>query len=236
MFQSQFYSWDSFTDLDKLSNHNQYYWLPSGPPAVTVSSDAVVYNSQEFVVTDQANGYLITLKNSVGGTVNPVLTLLRGGVYTFAVNQSSQFWIQTEPGTSGVEKLHPNITTREVYGVSNNGAQNGFVTFAVPGKDAQNQYQFSSSISVDLVSTRPFDQINDMPLYSYTDPETGIFYQGVDNIDGVTSIEGLTVLFYTGTSDNSDNFYTVELLGNPSNPIVRLNLADTIPNNTNIWR
>ena len=27
LFESQFYSWDSFTNLDKLINYNQYYWL-----------------------------------------------------------------------------------------------------------------------------------------------------------------------------------------------------------------
>ena len=28
LFNSQFYSWDSFADLDKLINFNEYYWLP----------------------------------------------------------------------------------------------------------------------------------------------------------------------------------------------------------------
>ena len=27
LFTSQFYSWDSFTDLDKIINFNQYYWI-----------------------------------------------------------------------------------------------------------------------------------------------------------------------------------------------------------------
>ena len=38
LFTSQFYSWDSFTDLDKIINFNEYYWLPTGAPAVTVAS------------------------------------------------------------------------------------------------------------------------------------------------------------------------------------------------------
>ena len=27
LFKSEFYSWDSFTDLDKLINYNEYYWF-----------------------------------------------------------------------------------------------------------------------------------------------------------------------------------------------------------------
>ena len=31
LFESDIYSWDSFTNLDKLVNYYQYYWLPRGP-------------------------------------------------------------------------------------------------------------------------------------------------------------------------------------------------------------
>jgi len=30
LFNSQIYSWDSFTNLDKLVNYYEYYWLPIG--------------------------------------------------------------------------------------------------------------------------------------------------------------------------------------------------------------
>ena len=58
LFTSEFYSWDSFTDLDKIINFNQYYWLPEGPDRVVISSD-IVYNAVNFTVTDEANDYLI---------------------------------------------------------------------------------------------------------------------------------------------------------------------------------
>ena len=80
LFNSQFYSWDSFTNLDPLINFNQYYWLPEGPPAVTVSA-ATVYSAEDYVVTDQPIGYEITALGSESGSINPTLTLLRGGVY-----------------------------------------------------------------------------------------------------------------------------------------------------------
>ena len=48
LFKSEFYSWDSFTDLDKLINFNQYYWIPEGPPAVTVAS-ATVFSESDYI-------------------------------------------------------------------------------------------------------------------------------------------------------------------------------------------
>jgi hypothetical protein len=112
LFESQFYSWDSFTNLDKLINYNQYYWLPFGPPAVAVGS-ATVFSAQDYIVTDLSNGYNISELGSGAGAVNPTLTLLRGGVYNFSVNQNSQFWIQGEPGVTGYSPAQPNLYTRE---------------------------------------------------------------------------------------------------------------------------
>ena len=184
LFTSQFYSWDSFTDLDKLINFNEYYWLPEGPPAVTVAATNV-YSSESYLVTDLPNGYQFSIEGQSGSSINPSLTLLRGGTYTFTVSQASQFWIQTFPGTSGFEPApHTNITTREVYGVTNNGADAGIVTFTVPAADAQAQFLKPGNLTVDLVSTTPFQSINGQLLSSF------------GNIDGVTSLDGLTVMFY----------------------------------------
>ena len=192
LFKSQFYSWDSFADLDKLINFNEYYWLPLGPPAVTVSA-STVYSNQQYVITDLPNGYQVSIQNQVGSSINPTLTLLRGGTYTFTVNQASQFWIQTLPGTSGYEPPpNQNIYTRNVYGVTNNGAEQGTVTFNVPAADAQNEYIIPGNLVVDLVSTTPFQSINGQLLSSF------------ENIDGVTSLEGLTVMFY-GTGIDPGN-------------------------------
>ena len=183
LFQSQFYSWDSFCNLDTLINYNQYYWLPDGPPAVTVAA-ATVYQNESYIVTDLPNSYQITYAGSAAGSNNPSLTLLRGGTYTFTVNQPTQFWIQGEPGVSGYSATQHNQPVRNVYGVSNNGATSGIVTFTVPAKDAQSQYDFPSSTTVDIVSTTPFDQIN------------GQLLSTVNNIDGVTGLNGLVVMFY----------------------------------------
>ena len=189
LFNSQFYSWDSFTNLDKIINFNQYYWLPNGPPSVTVAA-ATVYSSVDYIVTDLANTYNIKASTSSSGTSNPTLSLLRGGTYSFIVNQDTQFWIQGQPGISGYNPSQPNQYTRNVFGVSNNGATNGAVSFTVPNKDAEAQYVFTVNNTIDVVSTIPFENIN------------GQLLSTVGNIDGITSLNGLRVMFYnTGLSD-----------------------------------
>ena len=261
LFNSQFYSWDSFTDLDKIINFNQYYWLPEGAPSVTVTN-SVVYNSTEYVVTNLANEYLISSPSNPQGDINPTLTLLRGGTYSFTVSQPNQFWIQGSPGVTGYSPTQPNVQTRDVLGVSNNGATAGIVTFTVPQKDAFAEYNFPSGGNVGVVSTLPFDQVNGVRLSQLP---TGI--------DGVTSLEGLTVLFYnTGVVDEmgftskfydttlfdespsvsyvppgtsadfnnfeggyyspvNSNFYTISYTGEASDPILYLTPTSPIPTN-----
>jgi len=194
LFQSQFYSWDSFSNLDKLINFNQYYWLPVGPAPVVVSTETV-FNSNDYIVSDVENGYIVnTILGTGSSTVNPTLTLLRGGTYTFSVNQNSGFWIQGAPGVTGYSSTQPNLQTRDVLGVNNNGATQGVVTFTVPFKDAQSRYDLPGNISTGVVSSIPFSKIN------------GAKVKGFAGIDGVTSLENLSVLFYN-TGPIEDNGY-----------------------------
>ena len=209
LFTSQFYSWDSFTNLDKIINFNQYYWIPEGPEAVTVSTETV-YNATDYIVTSTPNGYLVTADGASQGSINPSITLLRGGTYRFSVNQDSQFWIQGMPGVTGYDPNQPNVQTREVLGVDNNGAEVGVVTFTVPFKNAQDEYNFPGNNRVDVVSTLPFNDVNGVLVSSLT-----------NGIDGITSLEGLTVMFYnTGSSSIIEagsfvvgNTYKIDTIG-----------------------
>lgn len=222
LFESQFYSWDSFTNLDKIINYNQYYWLQSGPPAVEVSSQTV-FNTETFTVTDNVSYYTITTPTSTGN--NPTLTLLRGGTYEFVVNQDSPFYIQGIPGISGINTVPPYIDTRDVLGVNNNGISVGTITFTVPQKDAQDEYNLPGNNTVDLICTIPFSDINGQTLST------------INNIDGITSLEGLTVLFYNTGEYNetvNSNFYRIVYSGSPSNPTVNFVADSLIPINEKI--
>lgn len=99
------------------------------------------------------------------------------------------FWIQTDPGVSGRIPSTPNISSRDVFGVTNNGEDLGTVIFNVPTKTAQSFFYnlpvFSQN--VDLLTTLRFNQINNQPLDSFVSTHGGI--------DGITSLNGRTVIF-----------------------------------------
>jgi hypothetical protein len=220
LWNSQFYSWDSFTDLDKIINFHQYYWIPTGPAAVTVTAETI-YSTANFNVTDLPIGYSIAIDGQGSGATNPALTLLRGGVYTFTVDQETRFWIQGAPGVTGYDPQQPNIQTRDVYGVYDNGAIQGVVTFTVPQKTDQDMYNFPGNNQVGVVCTVPFDQID------------GKHLSEIGNIDGVTALDGLTVMFYD--TDALDQFYTISYSGSPSDPVISLSPAGDIPTTENIY-
>ena len=189
LFENQFYSWDSFIDLDKIVNYSQYYWIPNGPDSVTVSTDTVFLNQKYFVIKS-VDGF--QFRDLIGN--NPTLTLLRGGTYEFEIDQRSGFWIQGEPGVTG-QGLQPNINTRDVLGVVNNGINQGTVTFTVPSKTAQQQYDFPGNNLVDLLSTLSFDEIN------------GQTVESIGNIDGVTQFNNKTLMFYNNGDLSSQIYY-----------------------------
>ena len=184
LFESEFYSWDPFVNLDPIINFNQYYWAPEGLPVVNIAT-AGVYNAVDYIVTDTDIAYSIRQSDSSVSELNPTLILLRGGTYRFTAPQG--FWIQGEPGVNGTAIAQPNFSVRlgEENGVTNNGAEQGsVVTFTVPAADAQDEFIFPGNKLVDVVSNKPFSEIN------------GKLLSEVGSIDGVTSLEGLTVMFY----------------------------------------
>jgi len=105
------------------------------------------------------------------------------------------FWIQSDPGVNGRVIATPNISSRDVLGVSNNGEDLGTVTFDVPLATAQNFYYNMPSIgTVDLVTNLQFDQINNQFLEPF-------FAANRNGIDGITNLENRTIAFITQDSN-----------------------------------
>jgi hypothetical protein len=98
------------------------------------------------------------------------------------------FWIQTSPGIDGVIPTTPNVSSREVYGVTNNGEDLGIITFNVPQKTAQQFYYDLVDVGpIDLLTTLQFDQINNQPLQQFIATYGGI--------DGITYLSTRTLVF-----------------------------------------
>jgi hypothetical protein len=162
LYTSDYYTWDPFVDFDKFVNYAQYYWLPTGPLAVSVQGVAEPLTAN-YTVT-KANGSY-TFSNEVD--TNPTLTLMRGGSYTFQIAQNSTETINyrvTNNSTSWNIDFEPNPTITLVRGntyafnlvqtvplafyiktelslgttnlwsegVFNNGASTNLITFTVP--------------------------------------------------------------------------------------------------------
>jgi len=105
------------------------------------------------------------------------------------------FWIQTDPGVNGRIPTTPNISSRDVLGVTNNGEDLGTVTFDVPAATAQDRYFNMPNIGqVDLVTTLQFDQINNKFVSTFLE-------NNPNGIDGITNLQNRTVAFITQDSN-----------------------------------
>lgn len=165
LFDNEYYSYDPQIDLDKFVNYAQYYWLPTGPDPVLISA-ATVPLTQTFEVTYD----LITQRYKFSGfndIPNPLITLARGGTYTFIINEpGNKFYIQSSPSLLGVDPNAPNLDTRTVLGVSNNGQDVGSVTFQVPPISAQVQWTNLPIVeSVDYATNLSYQSLQGCLVY-----------------------------------------------------------------------
>jgi len=159
LFENEYYTYNPRIDLDKFVNFSQYYWLDNGPDPVVVSAVGVPLNYSFDVTYNATSGtYEFT---GYGKTPNPTITLARGGVYDFVINEpGNEFYIQSKPGVNGVDPAMPNLDIKQVLGVSNNGQSSGIVRFTVPSSTAQSRWTSMPVVDdVDYATNLSFDQI-----------------------------------------------------------------------------
>ena len=117
LFNQQSHSWAPPIDIDPIVNYREYYWLPEGPSVVSADVSSPGSISTIKVKNNAAGAY-----NFDGYTGdNPTLTLYRGNTYKFEVDALGHpFYIKTSASTG---------TGNQASGVTNNGAQNGTVSW-----------------------------------------------------------------------------------------------------------
>ena len=198
LFSSEYYTYDPKIDLDKFINFGQYYWLPDGPNTVEVTQGTASTDLTYYVYPDNsANVYNFSEYQTVS---NPDIVLVRGGTYTFQVNQNGKpFWIQTDPGLSGRQIDNNNLSSREILGVSNNGANVGAITFTVPSADAQDVYVNANVVqNVTFVTTLKYSQIDQQLLSNVS------ALGGLDGVTASTLIDGKSLIFGVYYTDSAD--------------------------------
>jgi len=118
------------------------------------------------------------------------------------------FWIQTSPGVNGLSPTYPNISDRDVYGVTNNGEDLGVVSFNVPQRTAQQFYYDLTDVGpIDLLTALKFDQINNQPLNEFINTYGGI--------DGITYLDARTLVFTNPIADDTDGGWLITSFYDP---------------------
>ena len=196
LFANEYYTYDGLVDFDKFVNFSQYYWLPNGPDSVSVSNTDVPLSGTFTITTNTSlTGATIVGKND---TLNPTITLVRGGSYTLKSANINNLYIQSEPGVSGFKTIQSNVSSREVLGVYNNGTSS--VIINVPEKTAQDQYVLMTrTAEVDLATTLSYTDINGKRFEDVAETFGGI--------DSQRNLPGKLIIFLHDGSD-FDNSWT----------------------------
>lgn len=215
LFSQEYYSFDPKISYDKLINFSQYYWLPDGPDPVEVSTNGLDLQITYEVTRDPANGRYIFKNN---GVVDNSITLARGGVYEFIVDQPGfQFWIQSEIGTSGKLSATPTISSRDVLGVENNGTDQGTIIFRVPPTNAQDRF-------INMPTVYNADYAVPVPYSALANKTLSQFLSAYPQFAGITGqLNGKTTIFIVTSAWNN--------LGETAwtNPDVKDNDGNIIP-------
>ena len=159
LFANEYYTFNGLFDQDKFVNYQQYFWLPDGPTPVHIRSE-FVESQKTFTFTSDNNNDCLRVDDK--SDENPEIVLSRGGYYKFVINQPGQkIYIQTEPGTLGFKTSLPNHSTREIYGVDNNGVDSGILELKIPLEDSQDVYlKMPYGPMVDYAIDATFSDIN----------------------------------------------------------------------------
>lgn len=188
LFENEYYSYDPGISYDKLINFSHYYWLPNGPDAVEVNTGFGPL--EETFTVDRRETAGIYEYKTANGQLKRNLQLIRGGVYKFVVNQpGNKFWIQSELGVDGTLNAAPTISSRTVYGVTNNGVDVGTITFEVPQKAEQERFaQMTTVFQVDYAAPLAYADLHNSRL--------SVFQQKYPQYGGVTSqLDGKHLIF-----------------------------------------
>jgi hypothetical protein len=94
------YSWNPPIDWDKFVNFREYYWMPDGPPPITIFGQQQGITSSYRVRQGVTDTWIFFPD---GLTNNPTLTLYRGQTYKFQVNSPNEpFVLRTNYDTGSL--------------------------------------------------------------------------------------------------------------------------------------
>ena len=94
------YSWNPPIDWDKFANFREYYWVPDGPPPITLFGQLQAITSTYRVRLGVGSSWIFFPD---GLSLNPTITLYRGQTYKFQINAPDEgFVIKTAYDTGSL--------------------------------------------------------------------------------------------------------------------------------------
>jgi len=219
LFNNEYYTFNPRIDLDKFINFSQYYWLKDGPDSVLVSASDISLNIDYTVSYDPiSQKYTFT---DIDGVGNPTLALARGGRYIFRFEDpTTRFFVQYKPGSSGVDPNFPNISSRDVLGITELDT-NGTFVFNVPTVNAQISWsQMTLAGTADYATDLSFKDI-----HGSTVNDLNTLLGGVDGV--VTDLNNKTILFVN--NNLIDDVFWTDLEATVTNGVVTFNTSSTLP-------
>lgn len=105
--QQDHYSWDPPIDWDKFINFREYYWVPDGPPAVSIFGQSQnIESTYRVKLGTNVNSYVFFPD---GLTNNPTLTLFRGQTYKFIINTPGEGFTLRSNYDTGSLRYNPDL-------------------------------------------------------------------------------------------------------------------------------
>ena len=123
--RQEFYSWNPHIDWDKFVNFQQYYWMPYGPPTVSIpGQQREIVSTYTVKAVDEGDNYAFIFTPN-GMSRNPTLTFYRGQTYHIEItSKDNPFSIKTNRSTGDLDRYKDGISAWAV--------ESGTITFKVP--------------------------------------------------------------------------------------------------------
>jgi len=178
------YSWNPPIDWDKFVNYREYYWVPEGPPPVSIFGKPQAVISTYSVISGAVDSWVFTPD---GLTNNPTLRLYRGQTYKFKVNAPGDgFYIRKSLDTGS-----------SIYNPSLPYSKNQIVVYdAKIYRATENISTQSNPIPVNQDAR--WELVDQVTQNSFIDYNSGILNNGTENgiVTFTVPFDSPDVLFY----------------------------------------
>ena len=136
----EYYAWSPRIDWDKFVNYREYFWMPYGASAVTITGQQRnVVSTYTVTKSDQTDNYAYIFTPN-GLTANPTLKLYKGQTYKFDIDaQGLPFVIRTQ------RILDDSYNVAVADGIDVQSVENGIVTFEVKDSAPEKLYYGSDN-------------------------------------------------------------------------------------------